>query len=171
MKSVNAILVAGVMIISSTLLAQNKSEKPFTSSADLAKAKLKYSPPSDKDKQEIKGLINATAAAYLKGDVSAILKYYSDQSIELFPNQMVNAGTGNIRNRLQSQFKYGSITKMDISTESINGTGPIAMAIAKTESTFKSNSDGELYNDKVNDVFLLRKQEDGHWKILVHHWL
>jgi uncharacterized protein (TIGR02246 family) len=171
MKSVNLILVTGMVIISSALFAQTKGEILFTSSADLAKAKLKYPPHSDKDKQEIKNIVSATSAAYLKGDVNEVLKYYSDQSVELFPNQMVNAGMGNIQNRLKDPFKYGSFTKMDRSVKSIEGVGPIALALGKTSSAFKSSSDGNIYEDNVYDIFLFRKQEDGQWKILVHHWL
>jgi len=171
MKSVHLILVTGMVIASSALLAQTKGALTFTSSSDLAKAKLKYPPTSEKDKQEIKTVINATSAAYLKGDVDAILKCYSDQAIELFPSQMVNAGLGNIRNRLKDPFKYGSFTKMDRSVESINGTGPIAVVVGKTNSAYKSNSDGKVYEDQRNDIFLFRKQEDGQWKILANHWL
>lgn len=171
MKSVNVILVTGMVIVSSALFAQSKSEMAFTSSSDLAKAKLKYPAPTDKDKQEIKDIINATSAAYLKGDVNDVLKYYSDQSIELLPNQMVNAGIGNIRNRLKNPFNYGSFTKVDRSVKSIEGTGPIALALGKTGSAFKSNSDGKIYEDNVYDIFLFRKQANGQWKILVHHWI
>jgi ketosteroid isomerase-like protein len=171
MKSVDIIFLTAMVIISSALLAQPKTEMTFTSAADLAKAKLKYLPPSDKDKQEIKNIINASSTAYLKGDVDAILTNYSDQSIELYPNQMINAGTGNIRNRLKEQFKYGSFIKMDRTVESIEGTGPIALALGKTKSAFKSSSDGKTYEDYDDDIFLFRKQEDGQWKILVHHWL
>lgn len=170
MKSIHVILLTGMVMISSALLAQTKSEKPFTTSSDLAKAKLKYQPPSDKDKQEIRNIISSLSAAYLKGDVDAALKYYSDQSLELFPNQMINAGIGNIRNRLKEPFKYGSFTKMDRSVKSIEGAGPIALVVGKTESAFKSNSDGKVYDDNRDDIFILRKQADGQWKVLVHHW-
>jgi ketosteroid isomerase-like protein len=171
MKSIKVILVTGLVIVSSALLAQSKGQLTFTSFADLAKAKSKYLPPSDRDKQEIKSIISASSAAYLKSDVDAILSHYSDQSIELYPNQMSNAGTGNIRNRLKGQLKYGSFIKMDRTLESIEGTGPIAVALGKTKSAFKSSSDGKIYEDFQDDIFLLRKQEDGQWKILVHHWV
>jgi ketosteroid isomerase-like protein len=171
MKSVYVILLTGMVISATALLAQTSAKMTFTSSADLAKAKSKYLPPSDKDKQEIKNIISASSAAYLKGDVDAILTYYSGQSIELYPNQMTNAGTGNIRNRLEGQFKYGRFIKMDRAVESIEGTGPIALALSKTRSAFKSGSDGKIYEDYRHDIFLLRKQADGQWKILVHHWL
>ena len=60
MKSVYVILLTGMVIISSPLLAQKKGEMTFTSPDDLAKAKSKYLPPSDKDKQEIKNIIGAS---------------------------------------------------------------------------------------------------------------
>jgi hypothetical protein len=83
---------------------------------------------------------------------------------------MTNAGTGNIRNRLKGPFKNGSFTKMDRTLEFIEGVGPIALAWGKTKSAYKSNSDGKIYEDARDDIFLFRKQEDGQWKILVHHW-
>jgi tetratricopeptide (TPR) repeat protein len=55
---------------------------PSKGRADIAKAKLKYPGPSDKDKEEIKNLISASSAAYVNGDVEAVLKYYSDQALE-----------------------------------------------------------------------------------------
>jgi ketosteroid isomerase-like protein len=60
---------------------------------------------------------------------------------------------------------------MDRTVESIEGTGPIALALGKTKSAFKSSSDGKIYEDYRNDIFMFRKQEDGQWKILVHHWI
>jgi ketosteroid isomerase-like protein len=138
--------------------------------ADVAKAKLKYPGPSEKDKLEIRNIISASSEAYLKGDVAAILEGYSDQAMELYPNQMVNAGTGNIRSRLQNPFRHGTFIKMDRIVESIEGTGPIALAWGKTESAFRSGSDGKIYEDEINDIFLFRKQENGQWKILAHHW-
>lgn len=144
---------------------------PSKGRADVAKAKLKYPGPSETDKLEIKNIISASSAAYLKGDVNEILKDYSDQAMEFFPNQMINAGIGNIRSRLKEPFKYGSFTKLDRSVESIEGTGPIVLAWGQTESAFKSSSDGKIYEDLSDDIFLFRKQENGQWKILAHHWV
>ena len=143
---------------------------PSKGRADMAKAKLKYSRPSDKDMEEIKNIISASSAAYLNGDLDGILKYYADQSLEFFPNQVVNAGIGNIRTRLREPFQHGSFTRMDRSVELIEGAGPIAVAWSKTESAFKSNSNGEIYENQQDDIFLFRKQDDEQWKILAHHW-
>lgn len=171
MKPVHSILATVLMIISSSLFAQTTSQLRFTTSEDLVKAKAKYPPPTDKDKQEIRSALSASSSGYLKGDIDAILRSYSDQSIELYPNQMTNAGTGNIRNRLAGALKYGSFTKMDRTVKSIEGVGPIALVLAKTESVYKSNSDGKSYEDSQSDIFLFRKQQDGQWKILTHHWI
>ncbi|HZY79481.1 MAG TPA: hypothetical protein VFE50_08160 [Cyclobacteriaceae bacterium] len=171
MKPVHSILATALVIISSSLFAQTNNQLRFTTSAELAKAKQKYLPPTDKDKQSIRNAVTATSNGYLEGDIDAVLKSYSDQSLELYPNQMANAGTGNIRNRLNGAFRNGSFTKMDRTIESIHGVGPIALALGKTESVYKSNWDGKLYEDHRNDIFLFRKQEDGQWKILLHHWI
>ena len=170
MKSVNLILVTGMVIISSALLAQTKGEMTFTSSSDLAKAKLKYSPPSVKDKEEIKNIINSNSAAYLKGDVNAILKYYSDQSINLSPNQMVDAGIANIRVSLEETLSYISFNKVNRSVQLIEGAGPIAVVWAKTESAIKSRSTGEIFEVHGDDIFIFQKQKNGKWQILAHHW-
>lgn len=170
MRSLPVILLTGMAIISSPLLAQIKNDRPSTNSSELTEVRLKYPPPSDKDKQEIQNIMSALSTAYLKGDVDAILKCYSDQAIELFPNQMINAGIGNIRNRLRESFSYGSFTKMNRRVEFIEGNGPIVLTSGKTERAFKSASTGETNDSQTEDIFLFRKQDDGQWKILVHHW-
>jgi ketosteroid isomerase-like protein len=136
---------------------------------DVAKAKRKYSAPSEKDKQEIMAVISASAEAYKKGDVDAIMKCYADQAMEFPPNQVVNAGTGNIRRRVQNPFRNGTFVKYERSVESIEGAGPIAVVSGRTENALKTKDN--LYENKIDDIFLFRKQDDGSWKILVHHWL
>jgi ketosteroid isomerase-like protein len=137
--------------------------------ADVAKAMLKYPGPSEKDKQEMRNIISTISAAYVKGDVDAILSHYAGQAIE-FPSDLVaNAGIANIRTRLGGPFNYGSYTSHSRSVQSIEGRGPIAVAWGKTESKFKSGDN--ITERQSDDIFLFRKQRDGSWKILVHHWV
>ena len=137
--------------------------------AEMAKAKLKFGKPTDKDVQEIRGMIDATSAAYLKGDIDEVLKIYADQALEFLPNQVVNSGLSNIRIRAQNIFAYGKYTKFERSVDSITGVGDIALAWGKTQSTIKWNSSETLDERPRGDIFLLRKQQSGQWKILVHH--
>lgn len=139
--------------------------------AELAKAKSKYRGPSENDKQEIGRIIAAVSAAYLKSDIDGILQNFSEQALEFFPSQMVNAGIGNIRTRLKETFSYGSFPKMERQLTSVEGSGPIAVAWGQTVSEFKANSDGKIYEDLNDDIYLFRKQDDGQWKILAHHWV
>jgi ketosteroid isomerase-like protein len=143
---------------------------PAKSRADVARAKLKFPPPSEVEVQKIRDIISASSAGFLKGDIDAILKNYSDQSMEFFPSQMVNAGIGNIRVRLGQAFNSGSFTKFERTIESVQGTGGIAVAWGKTETAFKSSYNGNVSESKRDDIFLLRKQQDGEWKILAQHW-
>lgn len=170
MKSVKVIFAIGMVIISSALMGQTKGEMTFTSISDLAKAKLKYPPLSDKDKQEIKNVISAISSAYLKGDANSILKYYCDQSINLAPNQMVRAGIANIRVNLEETLSYINFNKMNKSVQFIEGAGPIAVAWTKTEASLKSKSSGEVFDVNGYDIFLFRKQKNVQWQVLAHHW-
>jgi uncharacterized protein (TIGR02246 family) len=145
-------------------LAQSKGR------ADMAKAKSKYRGPSSDDVKQIKNVIASSSEAYLKADVDGILEHYSDQAIELFPNQMINAGAANIRQRLEETFPWGAFVKLDRTIQSVQGAGPIAVAWAKTDIQFKPTSGGDIHEDKRDDIFLLRKQPNGQWKILAHHW-
>jgi ketosteroid isomerase-like protein len=107
----------------------------------------------------------------MKGDDDAVLKNHADQSIEVFPNQMVNVGISNIRNRVTGTFEYGSFTNHDISVEAVEGAGPIALAWGKTAGSFKPATTKKINESKGYDIFLLRKQDQGQWRILAHHWI
>jgi ketosteroid isomerase-like protein len=138
--------------------------------ADMAKAKLKFPSPSDKDKEEIKNCISGMSAAQLKGDVDAMMKFYSDHAIELFPSQIVNAGFGNIRTRMLENLSFGSFAKVDRGVERIEGAGGIAVAWGQSEISFKPTN-AEPSNNQRDEMFLFRKQTNGEWKILAHHWI
>jgi ketosteroid isomerase-like protein len=142
---------------------------PSKGRAEIAKAKLKYPGPSHEDVQEIKNLISDFSAGAMNGDT--VMKYRSNQSMEIFPNQMVNVGIDNIRNRMADTFKYGSFTNLDISVESVQGTGPIALAWGNTKGSFKPASTEEINENTGRDIFLFRKQDNGQWRMLVHHWI
>lgn len=137
--------------------------------ADMAKAKLKFGKPTAKDAQEIKAIIEATPAAYLKGNIDEVVKNYANQALELLPNQVANPGLSNIRIRAENIFAYGKFIKFERSLDSIKGVGDIAVAWGKTESAIKWNSSETLDERSRGDIFLFRKQQNGQWKILVHH--
>ena len=144
---------------------------PSKGRAEVARTKLKYPEPSDDDKQKIKDIVAASTAAHVTGDADEVLKNYAEQSIELYPSQVVNAGRANIRTRLKGLFNGISFTKLETSLDSIQGAGPIALAWGTTKAEFKSKYDGSLNEGTGHDIFLFRKQDDRQWKILAHHWV
>ncbi len=139
--------------------------------ADVAKAKLKYQRLSDKDMQDIRTLVSNVSSAYLKRDADGVMQHYAGQALEFFPSQMINAGHANIRTRIGQVLQAGTYTTMDRKIEFIEGLGPIAIAWGTTKTAFKSNANGETYENQQEDMFVFRKQHDGQWKILTHHWV
>lgn len=139
--------------------------------AEMARLRLKYPAPSDEDIQQIKSVIHTVNDGHEKNDIDAILENYSDQAIEISSNQMVDVSKANIRKRMEGTFMNRSFTGTDVSIESVMGTGPIAVVLGNSESTFKLASTGETNNSKGYFASMIRKQADGKWRFLVHHWI
>lgn len=143
---------------------------PSKVKAERAKAQLKFPKPSDSDAAAIKEIINASFEAATKSDVDALLKDYSEQSIEIFGNQRANVGLLSIRKRISDMFRGGSFVNLNFTVESVNGTGPIAVAYTKNEFVWKDFASENETPRKNHSIYMLRKNQDGKWQILANHF-
>lgn len=150
--------------------AASMGMKSSAERAAKARARLKFPQPSDKELSDIKNIITSSFGAYTEGDVDGILKPYADQSIEIFADQRVNVGITNLKKRLQGIYKNGTFVKQEPSIDFVNGTGAIAVVCGKTEFAWKSASSGKETSGTENMMFIMRRQEDGNWKILADHF-
>lgn len=138
--------------------------------AEEARAFLKFPKPSDSDATTIKAIISSCFEASKKSNVDELLKDYSEQSIDILGTQRANVGLPNIRKRFSNLFREGSFAKINFTIESVNGTGPIAVAYTKNEFVWKESASGNETERKNTSIYLMRKNQDGKWKILVNHY-
>jgi ketosteroid isomerase-like protein/Flp pilus assembly protein TadD len=150
--------------------AASMGMKSSAARAAKARARLKFPEPSEKDASEIKDMITTSFAGYISGNVNETLKAYADQSIEIFGNQRVNVGITNLRKRLEGMYKLGAFLKQEPSIDFVNGAGGIAVAYGKTESLRKSPDSGKEVSSTENMIFIMRRQDNGEWKILIDHF-
>jgi ketosteroid isomerase-like protein len=138
--------------------------------AEAARAQLKFPKPSDSDATTIKEIIASCFDASGKGNVDELLKDYSEQSIDIMGDQRANVGLPNIRKRFSNMFRDGSFAKISFSIESLNGTGPIAVAYTKNQFVWTESATEKETERKNTSIYLLRKNQDGKWKILANHY-
>ncbi|MEX2235892.1 MAG: hypothetical protein WD824_27290 [Cyclobacteriaceae bacterium] len=138
--------------------------------AESARARVKFPEPSEADASRIKEIIHASFEASKTSNVDELLKNFTEQSIEIFETQRVNVGLPNLRVRNAAMFQNGTFPKIDCMLEPVKGTGPIAVAYGKNEFIWKENASGKETERKNNVIFVLRKHNDGNWKILADHF-
>ncbi len=138
--------------------------------AEKARARLKFPGLSDNDATTIKQIITSCFEASKKSNVDEMLKDYSDQSIDIMGTQRVNVGLPNLRKRFSDMFQDGSFAKINFTIESVNGTGPIALAYTKNEFIWKESASGNENERKNTSIYLMRKDAEGKWKILANHY-
>lgn len=144
--------------------------KESAAKRERAKAMLKYPKLSTTDEDIIKNMIVAASDATKKSNVDELLKDYSDQSVEIFDNQMVNVGMPNVRKRVQRMFEGGSFSKLELAINAPQGAGPVAVVYSKSESVWKEFASGKENGIKGHAIFILRKHDGNKWKILADHF-
>lgn len=138
--------------------------------AERARAQLRYPKPSEHDAVTIEKMIQERFEAVKNKNVDALLKNTSEQAVEIFDNQRVNVGLGNLRQRVSEMFKNRTYTKANFSMKSTNGAGPIAVAYGQVAFLWSSSTSTETTNQNRNVIYILRKHPDGNWKILANHF-
>jgi len=123
-------------------------------------------PLTDADRQAIEATVAANLKAFLEKDGVALAATYTDDGVQLPPNQAAWVGREAIRSRPMED----EIIALTSSTEAIDGEGSLAYwrgtyhyeGIGPGEET-PSVEDGKW-------VVVLRKQPDGSWLIAFDIW-
>ena len=134
-----------------------------------ARARLKFPSPSETELTTIRDVLKSAVAAYEEGDIEKYIKYFGEQSIQIFPDQRVNVGRSGIYMLTSRLLKNTKVANNDIELESVGGAGPIAVARGMVTANYKENASGKEFNDKYNAVYILRKNEEKQWYLLATH--
>lgn len=143
--------------------------KESAEKAERARARLKFPELSFETAGQIKEIVANAFSAFKERNAEAFLKDQSEHAIEIFPDQRVNVGRANIRQRVSENFRNAAVLTSDYKIEQIKGVGPIGIAYGKRESVVKDNASGTETTQKYGMVFLFRSDQDRSWKFLASH--
>jgi ketosteroid isomerase-like protein len=138
--------------------------------ADQAKSRMKYGELTSAEKDKIKTMLTVSFEGYEKSDIDQVLTPYAAQSIEISDNQVANVGLANIKARVGNIFDEISFPQEDYAFASLDGVGPIAVVTGTETSKVKNTKTAKEESREGNALFLMRKQKDGNWKVLVDHF-
>ena len=136
----------------------------------MAKARLEFPTPTAEDATSIREILQAGFIAYKDRNTDEFTKNFSEQSLEILPDQRVNVGRANLRHRASQNFKYFTVLKNEMDVSAINGAGPIAIVYGKVESAIRDSASGKENEQTWNSIFLFRKDINKNWKVLANHF-
>jgi uncharacterized protein (TIGR02246 family) len=125
---------------------------------------------SDEDKQNIRAVDEAWARAAKAGDGQAIAALYTTDAVLLPPGEPMVKGEA--AKKYWVDFGNGFSGPTELNTMSVEGGGNVAAAIGtyKMALTPKKAGAKPLPVDEGKYIEVLRRQDDGSWKIVYDIW-
>ena len=100
-------------------------------------------------------------------DRDKLLTFFTEDGLLLGPNMPSIQGHSSMMELLEF---YESVTEHILKFEEIEGYGDIAYARGSWAEEFKLQGDEEPTKDKGKLLAILRKQDDGSWRIAIWMW-
>ena len=126
---------------------------------------------TDQDVAGIRTMFGDLGESNVMEDLGAVMDCYVDQAVEIFPNQVSIVGKANIRSRIQAVHASYDWPSCAFSAMEIEGFGSVAVAWGACASSYRAQGATEEVTLNQPFVTMLRKQNNGSWKILAMHWL
>jgi ketosteroid isomerase-like protein len=125
---------------------------------------------SDEDVAAIRGVLDELSKAVIAKDLAVTLALYTDQTIELYPNQVANVGKANMKRRWEGFFPNYDYKEVKNIAMEIVGSGDTAVSSGRFKRVFRYGDNEELTTTEGRQFFLFKKIE-GTWKIALAHWI
>ena len=122
---------------------------------------------TDADKEQIRAIDETFVKAILAKDASTAASLYTEDAITLFPNTEMVRGRANIQKSLEASSTQGELHQFTFEQVEVHGVGDLAYVVGTNESTFTPKGSTRPITTKGKYVFILRKQADGSWKMVV----
>ena len=125
---------------------------------------------SDEDVAAIREVFDKLSKAVVAEDIDATLAFYTDQTIEVYPNGIANVGKANMTQRWKGfmpNYDYKEASHKDLQ---IVGLGDTAICCTLFKRTYHYR-DAEEPTTREGRQFFIFKKIDGSWKIAVAHWI
>jgi ketosteroid isomerase-like protein len=102
--------------------------------------------------------------------VECIAELYSDQALQVSPNQMSNIGKPNLMSRWRETIGDFEYVECNLGARGIGGAGNMAVGYGTLNQSFYYLGQEELTQWSADWAIIFTREQD-NWKILAVHWL
>ena len=128
-------------------------------------------PLTDADKDQITALRETFEKAFLANDVSALTALYTKDAMMMSPNAELVRGKADIQKLFEGvSGQEGELTGYTETPVEVFGEGRVAYEVKTIILTGKPPGSETSITIKSKTLWVLRKQDDGTWKIAVDIW-
>lgn len=130
---------------------------------------------TEADVAAIQALAEEWTAAFNTGDVAGVVAWYTDDAVQMPPNEPANTGPEAIGAWLQAIFaEYsghpGDRIVLGLSSQEIQVAGDWAFDRGTYEWTVTPLADGEAIQESGKYIVIWQRQPDGSWKMAREIW-
>lgn len=124
-------------------------------------------PLSDADVAAIEELRTEFVAAILSGDAAAVAALYTEDGMELPPNEAAREGRAGIEAAMEAD---GTVTAFQLTGLEVDGQGDLAYDRGTYSATVSIEGMPEPMSDSGKYIVIVRKQADGSWLLSRAIW-
>ncbi|WP_148306555.1 YybH family protein [Gemmatirosa kalamazoonensis] len=146
-----------MLVLACVACSQATTQRPATTS-----------PSSATDADAIRQIYPAFVAAKLARDVERELSFVTDDAVYTPPGMPDVAGKAALRAWWTSREADDSLEVFDLDPGEIVVAGDLAYSRGTSTSRFRNRRTGQISNQAVRHLDILRRQPDGHWLISRH---
>lgn len=127
-------------------------------------------PDTDADIAAIESLSEQVQDAYIARDWEQFSSFFTDDGIWMPRNRMPLIGKEAWWSWIQGWWDQSAVEQMDVSSEEIVVAGDWAFERHNEVTTSRVKESGETRQSYYKGIWILRRQEDGSWKIARYIW-
>jgi uncharacterized protein (TIGR02246 family) len=119
-------------------------------------------------KKNIEDVIKGMSKAYNRGDIRAVVEFYTDDAKFLHPNTEMISGKQAIKEFFKTSRAFG-LRSMHFDNVEIGNDGNLAYERGVIHMYFEPEG-GQAMMDKGKYLVVMKRQPDGSWKVAVDIW-
>ena len=157
--------LAALLVLGASCQSRSRTETAMVGDVPAAAASL-----SDEDKAGVRALDAEWARAATAGDGEAIAVLYAPDAVLLPPGEAIVKGEA--AKKYWVDFGNGFSGPTELNTMAVEGAGDVATAIGTYKMTLTPKKAGAkpLPVDEGKYIEVLKRQDDGSWKIAYDIW-
>ncbi len=126
-------------------------------------------PSTETDVEAIKGIDEKWNAAMNAGDVDGVISLYTDDTVQMPPNEPALVGKEAVRRSFQTLMEQNTI-QANALTEEVQVVGDRAFIRGTYTQTLTPKAGGEAVKETGKWINFNQRQPDGSWKISREMW-